>query len=135
MHSHLPTIEPCKWLWSSRCTLKIKVFAWLLFFDRLNTKDMLVRRHWRAVEDDNLCVYATSTHMRIVCTCSLLVTLVPEFGTIFRLTGLEALMFNNASLWLGRDLPKASSLRWFSQLLGIYGFSGMARPSEGKSYF
>ena len=45
MHSHLPTIQPCKWLWKSRCTMKIKVFGWLLFFDRLNTKDLLIRRH------------------------------------------------------------------------------------------
>ncbi|XP_073353741.1 uncharacterized protein [Aegilops tauschii subsp. strangulata] len=27
---------------SSKCTMKIKVFGWLLFFDRLNTKDMLL---------------------------------------------------------------------------------------------
>ncbi|XP_073363314.1 uncharacterized protein [Aegilops tauschii subsp. strangulata] len=26
----------------SKCTMKIKVFGWLLFFDRLNTKDMLL---------------------------------------------------------------------------------------------
>ncbi|XP_037405530.1 uncharacterized protein LOC119268121 [Triticum dicoccoides] len=56
MHSHLPTIQPCKWLWKSRCTLKIKVFGWLLFFDRLNTKDLLIRRHWRSPLNDNLCV-------------------------------------------------------------------------------
>ena len=56
MHSHMPTIMPCKWLWKSRCTMKIKVFGWLLFFDRLNTKDMLVRRHWRSQAEDNLCV-------------------------------------------------------------------------------
>ena len=56
MHSHLPTIQPCKWLWKSRCTMKIKVFGWLLFFDRLNTKDLLIRRHWRSPLDDNLCV-------------------------------------------------------------------------------
>jgi len=56
MHSHMPTIMPCKWLWKSRCTMKIKVFGWLLFFDRLNTKDMLVRRHCRSQAEDNLCV-------------------------------------------------------------------------------
>ena len=27
MHSHLPTIQPCKWLWQSKCTMKIKVFG------------------------------------------------------------------------------------------------------------
>ena len=56
MHSHLPTILPCKWLWDSRCTMKIKVFGWLLFFDRLNTKDLLIHKHWRSPLDDNLCV-------------------------------------------------------------------------------
>ena len=36
--------------------MKIKVFGWLLFFDRLNTKDLLVRRHWRSIQEDNNCV-------------------------------------------------------------------------------
>lgn len=27
-----------KWLWKSKCTMKIKVFGWLLLSDRLNTK-------------------------------------------------------------------------------------------------
>ena len=76
MHSHLPTIEPWKWLWSSRCMLKIMVFAWLLFFDRLNTKDLLVRRHWHDVKDDNLCVlchqqiYEDQLHLFFSCNFS-----------------------------------------------------------------
>ena len=32
MYTHLPTIAPCVWLWRSSCTMKIKVFGWLLFF-------------------------------------------------------------------------------------------------------
>ena len=36
--------------------MKMKVFGWLLFFYRLNTKDLLIRRHWRSPLDDNLCV-------------------------------------------------------------------------------
>lgn len=35
--------------------MKIKVFAWLLLFDRLNTRDMLVRRQWRSLQEDNTC--------------------------------------------------------------------------------
>ncbi|XP_073355123.1 uncharacterized protein [Aegilops tauschii subsp. strangulata] len=34
------------WIWKSSCTMKIKVFAWMLIMDRLNTKDMVERRHW-----------------------------------------------------------------------------------------
>lgn len=35
--------------------MKIKAFAWLLLNDRLNTRDMLLRRHWRSPDDDNFC--------------------------------------------------------------------------------
>lgn len=55
MHAHLPPDDPCKWLWASRCTMKIKMFAWLLLNDRLNRRDMLLRRHWRSPDDDNFC--------------------------------------------------------------------------------
>ena len=44
-HSHLPDVDPCKWIWKSKCIMKIKVFAWLMPNDRLNTKDMFVRKH------------------------------------------------------------------------------------------
>ena len=33
------------WIWKFSCTMKIKVFAWMLTMDRLNTKDMVERRH------------------------------------------------------------------------------------------
>ena len=34
------------WLWKSKSTMKIKVFGWLLLSDRLNTRNMLKRRHY-----------------------------------------------------------------------------------------
>ena len=34
-----------KWLWKSKVTMKIKVCGWLLLSDRLNTRNMLKRRH------------------------------------------------------------------------------------------
>ena len=34
------------WLWKSKTTMKIKVFGWLLLSDRLNTRNMLKRRHF-----------------------------------------------------------------------------------------
>ena len=43
------------WIWKSSCTMKIKVFAWMLIMDRLNTKDMVDRRHWH-LEDGVNCV-------------------------------------------------------------------------------
>ena len=35
-----------KWLWKTKCTAKIRVFGWLLLSDRLNTRNMLKRRHY-----------------------------------------------------------------------------------------
>jgi hypothetical protein len=42
-------IKPPKFLpyiWKSRCTMKHKMFAWLMLVDRINTRDMLRRRHF-----------------------------------------------------------------------------------------
>ncbi|XBI58820.1 hypothetical protein VPH35_039994 [Triticum aestivum] len=56
--------------------MKIKFFGWLLFFDRLNTKDMLVRQHWRSPLDDNICVicnayvYEDRAHLFFECNFS-----------------------------------------------------------------
>jgi hypothetical protein len=44
-----------KLVWKSRCTPRVKFFAWLFLFDRLNTKAMLRRRHFNT-QDDLYCV-------------------------------------------------------------------------------
>jgi hypothetical protein len=44
-----------KAIWKSRCTPRVKFFAWLVLVDRLNTKSMLHRRHLN-IQDDSLCV-------------------------------------------------------------------------------
>jgi hypothetical protein len=46
IHAHIKVPSVYKWLWKSSCIMKTKVFAWLLLSDRLNTKDLLQRRHW-----------------------------------------------------------------------------------------
>lgn len=33
------------WIWTSSCILNLKVFAWMLVMDRINTKDMVETRH------------------------------------------------------------------------------------------
>lgn len=48
--------RPYIWLWKSKCVMKIKVFAWLLFSDMLNTTDMLDRRHCAKENADLTCV-------------------------------------------------------------------------------
>jgi hypothetical protein len=51
LFDHIQVKPQYLWIWKSRCTMKIKVFAWLLLSDRLNTKDMLQRRHWHATDN------------------------------------------------------------------------------------
>lgn len=43
-HIHPPA--PLIWIWKCKCTLKLKVFLWLLLMDRLNTKELLQRKHF-----------------------------------------------------------------------------------------
>lgn len=51
------------------------MFAWLLISDRLNTKDLLVRRHWKVTEDHTcvMCsarVYEDRQHLFFDCLFS-----------------------------------------------------------------
>lgn len=39
------------WIWRSKCTNKWKVFCWLLLADRLNTRNILHRRHYVLADD------------------------------------------------------------------------------------
>lgn len=76
MHEHANIVaDPIfQWIWKCSCTLKIKMFGWLLLMDRLNTRDMLQRRHWHV--DDDTCVLCPSNihedivHLFFSCTFS-----------------------------------------------------------------
>lgn len=62
-------------LWKSNCTMKIKVFGWFLLQDRLNTRDMLRRRHYDNGDDFTclLCgrnIQETLEHMILTCQFS-----------------------------------------------------------------
>jgi hypothetical protein len=48
-------------LWRSKCLHKQKVFVWLFLVDRLNTRDMLERRHWKMNTGVN-CVMCSHVH-------------------------------------------------------------------------
>lgn len=69
------TDEVFPWIWGSKCTMKLKVFAWLVFADRINTKNMLRRRHYR-IDDDAECVLCngrieeTVEHLFFLCPFS-----------------------------------------------------------------
>jgi hypothetical protein len=56
---HISSHFPSQWIWKSKCTSKHKFFAWLILHDRINTKDMLRRRHWQ-VTSDHGCVLCSA---------------------------------------------------------------------------
>ena len=45
VHAPIQSNPLLNWIWKSCCILKTKVFAWLVIMDRINTKDMILRRH------------------------------------------------------------------------------------------
>jgi hypothetical protein len=55
----LPSDATCKAIWKSRMFPKLKVFCWLLFHDRLNTLDLMDRKHWHVDAGFN-CVLCNS---------------------------------------------------------------------------
>ncbi|XP_037418890.1 uncharacterized protein LOC119283440 [Triticum dicoccoides] len=59
------------WLWKSKVTVKIKVFGWLLLSDRLNTRDMLKRRHYNVGDDLSclLCGHAQEDVDHMILNC------------------------------------------------------------------
>lgn len=50
-----PTHNVLKLVWKSKVTPRVKFFAWLILMDRLNTKEMLERRHFH-VQPNCLCI-------------------------------------------------------------------------------
>jgi hypothetical protein len=50
---HLQPPITFSWIWKSKCTPRLKFFAWLLLVDRLNTKTMLTCRNYSVGANDH----------------------------------------------------------------------------------
>ena len=63
-----------QWLWKSKVTTKIKVFGWLVLSDRLNTRNMLKRRHYNIGTNLSCLLYGQKEedidHMILTCPFS-----------------------------------------------------------------
>jgi hypothetical protein len=55
----VPEDPVLKMIWNSKCLPKLRVFAWLLIMDRLNTKDLMERKNWQ-VDGGTACVLCNS---------------------------------------------------------------------------
>ena len=62
MFQETPKDKVLKRFWKSKSVPKIKVFCWLLINDRLNTKDMMLRKHWQ-MEGGSDCVLCNKAIM------------------------------------------------------------------------
>jgi hypothetical protein len=75
IHAHIQVSSVYRWIWKSCCTMRIKCFTWLLLSDRLNTRDLLQRRHWKVTDDKHceLCpsrIYEDRVHLFFECNFS-----------------------------------------------------------------
>jgi hypothetical protein len=75
IHAHIQVTGVYRWIWKSSCIMKHKLFAWPLLSDRLNTIDMLKRRHSNITEETHcvLCfirAYEDRMHLFFECNFS-----------------------------------------------------------------
>ena len=71
-----------QWLWKSKVTTKIKVFGWLVLSDRLNTRNMLKRRHYNVGTNLNclLCGQKEEDIDHMILTCPFSMNCWSTFG-------------------------------------------------------
>jgi hypothetical protein len=62
LFDHIQVAPQFSWIWKSKCIMRVKMFAWLLLSDRLNTKDMIQRRHWNVTSDYTCFLCSRSCH-------------------------------------------------------------------------
>lgn len=112
--------------------LNWKYHAWLLFSDRLNTRDMLRRRHWNVTDVFHCACFffwrmsftvccVPQGALRIGCISFLAATLASGYGTIYRFTGSRVTPLSRVLCWQSSSLVTHSSLRLLFWLPGTFG--------------
>ena len=71
---------PFPWIWSSKCRNKLRIFAWLLLMDRLNTRNILKRKNFTIQDSNYNCVLCSTILKKLHITSSLDVHLVKNVG-------------------------------------------------------
>jgi hypothetical protein len=62
LFAQLPTEAAFTAIWKSKMLPKLKVFTWLLFHDRLNTRDLMARKNWQ-LNSGSECVLCSSQNL------------------------------------------------------------------------
>jgi hypothetical protein len=116
---HLPSC----WIWKSKCTSKHKFFAWTVLHDRINTKDMLLQRHWNVTQNHN-CVLCSAHILEDWRHLFLIVFSAQESGTTCKFLGILVPLMNR---WLDHESTSMDLvfLKWLFWLVGAFGNSAM----------
>lgn len=73
---HIQPPSPFIWIWDSKCSNKLRVFAWLLLMDRLSTRNILRRKNHKLQDNNYNCVLCqdqreeTAYHLFFTCSFS-----------------------------------------------------------------
>jgi hypothetical protein len=88
-------------LWKSKSLHKPKVFVWLLLVDRLNTRDLIDRRHWHLNSGVNCALcgqWERETREHLFFNCSFAIRVWHKLGIIWATDPSMATMFERAKL-------------------------------------
>jgi len=56
LHKEIQPPRPFTWIWKSGCCNRLRIFAWLLLMDRLNTRNLLKRKRYKLEGNNYNCV-------------------------------------------------------------------------------
>lgn len=91
-------------IWKTKCIQRHKVFAWLMFMDRINTRDMLLRRHFQ-IGDDHACMLcntqALETYKHLFFECDFSTSCWALLGISWNLNlQMQEMVNHSCSTWL-----------------------------------
>jgi hypothetical protein len=107
-------------IWKSKCTPRIKFFAWLLIVDRLNTRNMLLRRHFN-IQSTAFCVLCDRDIEEDILHLVLSVILLSLASKKLVLPGALMRISVIKCFTLSANLPCSFPWKFFSSPLGRFG--------------
>jgi hypothetical protein len=128
----LPEDPALKAIWKSKCLPKLRVFAWLLLMDRLNTKELMQRKNWQIEGGGSFVCYVHITLNKVVIIYFFSAHLLPVVGRRSIFSGITRWKSLAVSPKLVKLSGARASLRLPYVLPGIFGRKGMDSYSEMK---
>ncbi len=122
--AHIQPDIPLTLIWKSKCTMKIKVFLWLLLMDRLNTKEHLQRKRFSTQGGTicNICNLATTEdYTNLFFSCHFAQQRWNHLGITWNLN----MEFMNMIMTAQRQFPHPFLWKFLELDVGTYGLEEM----------